>query len=132
MSTTLAALSADISALAATAAAATVTIGRNGRGSGIVIGTDEVLTSAHNLRDRTTQVTLPDGTQQLRRWVSEVVLVEPGERELGYALEHLCGPSKNGPAQASGILPPQVMALAEFGFNPDLFQSEADSSGWTP
>ena len=77
-------------------------------------------------------VTLPDGTQQLRRWVSEVVLVEPGERELGYALEHLCGPSKNGPAQASGILPPQVMALTEFGFNPDLFQSEADSSGWTP
>ncbi|MGN6694536.1 MAG: S1C family serine protease [Aquihabitans sp.] len=63
MSTTLAALSADISALAATAAAATVTIGRNGRGSGIVIGTDEILTSAHNLRDRTTQVTLPDGTE---------------------------------------------------------------------
>lgn len=63
MSTTLAAFSADISALAATAAAATVTIGRNGRGSGIVIGTDEILTSAHNLRDRTTQVTLPDGTE---------------------------------------------------------------------
>jgi S1-C subfamily serine protease len=63
MSTTLAALSADISGLAASAARATVTIGRNGRGSGIVIGTDEVLTSAHNLRDRTTQVTLPDGTE---------------------------------------------------------------------
>jgi S1-C subfamily serine protease len=61
MSTTLAALSADISSLAAVAAASTVTIGRNARGSGIVIGTDEVLTSAHNLRDRTTQVTLPDG-----------------------------------------------------------------------
>jgi pilus assembly protein CpaF len=76
-------------------------------------------------------VTLPDGTQQLRRWVSEVVLVEPGEREIGYALEHLCGPSMDGPAQASGILPPQVMALAEYGFNPDLFQSEADAGGWT-
>lgn len=63
MSTTLAALSADISGLAAAATRATVTIGRNGRGSGIVIGTDEVLTSAHNLRDRTTQVTLPDGTE---------------------------------------------------------------------
>jgi S1-C subfamily serine protease len=62
MSTTLAALSAEIAALAVSAAATTVTIGRNGRGSGIVIGTDEVLTSAHNLRDRTTQVTLPDGT----------------------------------------------------------------------
>lgn len=73
MSTTLAALSADISALAATAAAATVTIGRNGRGSGIVIGPDEVLTSAHNLRDRTTQVTLPDGTEAQ----AEVVASDP-------------------------------------------------------
>lgn len=62
MSTTLAAFSAELSTLAASAAASTVTIGRNGRGSGIVIGTDEVLTSAHNLRDRTTAVTLPDGT----------------------------------------------------------------------
>jgi len=73
MSTTLAAVSADISALAASAAAATVTVGRNGRGSGIVIGTDEVLTSAHNLRDRTTQVTLPDGTEAQ----AEVVATDP-------------------------------------------------------
>lgn len=73
MSSTLAALSADISALAATAAAATVTIGRNGRGSGIVIGTDEILTSAHNLRDRTTQVTLPDGSEVQ----AEVVASDP-------------------------------------------------------
>jgi serine protease Do len=73
MNTTLAALSADSSALAATAAAATVTVGRNGRGSGIVIGTDEVLTSAHNLRDRTTQVTLPDGTEAQ----AEVVAADP-------------------------------------------------------
>lgn len=63
MSTTLSAFSADLAKLAATAAASTVTIGRNGRGSGIVIGPDEVLTSAHNLRDRTTAVTLPDGTE---------------------------------------------------------------------
>jgi S1-C subfamily serine protease len=73
MSTTLAALSADISGLAASAAGATVTIGRNGRGSGIVIGTDEVLTSAHNLRDRTTLVTLPDGSEAQ----AEVVARDP-------------------------------------------------------
>lgn len=73
MSSTLAALSADISALAAAAAAATVTIGRNGRGSGILLGTDEVLTSAHNLRDRTTLVTLPDGTEVQ----AEVVASDP-------------------------------------------------------
>ena len=76
--------------------------------------------------------TLPDGTQRLRRWVSEVVLVEPGEREIGYALEPLFGPSSQGPAQASGILPPQLMALTEFGFDPQLFQAEADGRGWRP
>ena len=76
--------------------------------------------------------TLPDGTQRLRRWVSEVVLVEPGEREIGYALEPLFGPSSTAPAQATGILPPQVMALTEFGFDPQLFQAEADGSRWRP
>lgn len=37
-----------------------VSIGRNGRGTGFVIATDRVLTSAHNLRDRTVAVTFAD------------------------------------------------------------------------
>jgi serine protease Do len=41
--------------------AATVSIGRNGRGSGVVVARDRVLTNAHNLRDRTTSVTFADG-----------------------------------------------------------------------
>lgn len=44
-----------------TAAPATVAIGRHPRGSGVVVAPDRVLTSAHNLRDRTTQVTFADG-----------------------------------------------------------------------
>jgi serine protease Do len=40
---------------------ATVSIGRDGRGSGVVIADGQVLTCAHNLRDRTTQVTFADG-----------------------------------------------------------------------
>lgn len=76
--------------------------------------------------------TLPDGTQRLRRWVSEVVLVEPGEREVGYALEPLFEAGPAGSAQATGIAPPQLLALMEFGFNPDLFQAEADGRGWLP
>lgn len=40
---------------------ATVAIGRAGRGSGVVVAGDRVLTNAHNLRDRTTQVTFADG-----------------------------------------------------------------------
>ena len=46
---------------AATVASATVAIGRDGRGTGIVIGPGKVLTSAHNLRDRTTQLRFADG-----------------------------------------------------------------------
>ncbi len=38
-----------------------VSIGRNGRGSGVVIAPGKVLTNAHNLRDRTTLVTFGDG-----------------------------------------------------------------------
>ena len=47
-----------------TSAAATpsvVSIGRHGRGTGFVVATDRVLTNAHNLRDRTTQVRFADG-----------------------------------------------------------------------
>jgi S1-C subfamily serine protease len=40
---------------------ATVAIGRDGRGSGLVVAAGQVLTNAHNLRDRTTQVTFGDG-----------------------------------------------------------------------
>jgi S1-C subfamily serine protease len=40
---------------------ATVAIGRSGRGSGVVVADGHVLTNAHNLRDRTTQVTFRDG-----------------------------------------------------------------------
>jgi len=34
---------------------------RGGRGCGVVVGKDRVLTNAHNLRDRTTEVTFADG-----------------------------------------------------------------------
>ncbi|HEY5422339.1 MAG TPA: trypsin-like peptidase domain-containing protein, partial [Ilumatobacteraceae bacterium] len=43
---------------------AVVTIGTDGRGSGLVIGTGKVLTNAHNLRDRSTRVTFADGRSE--------------------------------------------------------------------
>ncbi|HEV7722660.1 MAG TPA: trypsin-like peptidase domain-containing protein [Iamia sp.] len=46
----------------AAAAPATVAIGRHARGAGVVVAPDRVLTSAHNLRDRTTQVTFAEGS----------------------------------------------------------------------
>ena len=41
-----------------------VAIGRNSRGAGVVIAPGAVLTNAHNLRDRTTQITFADGRQE--------------------------------------------------------------------
>lgn len=40
---------------------ATVSIGRDDRGTGVVIAEGRVVTNTHNLRDRTTQVTFADG-----------------------------------------------------------------------
>jgi serine protease Do len=47
--------------VAAMAGPVTVAIGRHGRGSGVVVAAGRVVTNAHNLRDRTTQVTFADG-----------------------------------------------------------------------
>lgn len=44
-----------------TAGPAVVAIGSRGRGTGFVIAPGKVLTNAHNLRDRTTQVSFADG-----------------------------------------------------------------------
>jgi serine protease Do len=58
---------------AAQAGPAVVRIGQHGgRGCGVVIGAGHVLTNAHNLRDRTTEVAFPDG----RRVQGEVTAVD--------------------------------------------------------
>ncbi|MGE3445400.1 MAG: S1C family serine protease [Acidimicrobiia bacterium] len=51
----------------AVAGPATVSIGRDGRGSGLVVAAGLVLTNAHNLRDRTTTVTFADGRAEQGR-----------------------------------------------------------------
>lgn len=56
------ALQAAASAVSQAAGPAVVRIGRHGgRGCGVVVAKDRVLTNAHNLRDRTTEVTFGDG-----------------------------------------------------------------------
>lgn len=58
-------LLADLAAAARSAAnragPSTVVVGRNGRGRGFVLAPGQVVTNAHNLRDRTTQLTFVDG-----------------------------------------------------------------------
>jgi S1-C subfamily serine protease len=54
-------LSSTARALLAGVGGSLVGIGQDGRGSGVVIAANKVLTNAHNLRDRTTLVTFADG-----------------------------------------------------------------------
>ncbi|MCB2176492.1 MAG: CpaF/VirB11 family protein [Actinomycetales bacterium] len=75
-------------------------------------------------------VVLPDGTRAMRRWVREVAVVEPGEREKGYALTYLFGPSGNGPALATGVITEACRDLVAHGFDLDAYQAEADA-GWS-
>ncbi|MGH9085919.1 MAG: S1C family serine protease [Acidimicrobiales bacterium] len=58
----LSALQRTAEAVVAQAGPAVVRVGRHGgRGCGVVVAEDRVLTNAHNLRDRTTEVTFADG-----------------------------------------------------------------------
>src|SRR4051794_38625329 len=54
-------LSAAIAVVTERIGPATVSVGRDRRGTGLVIADGRVLTNAHNLRDRTTQLTFADG-----------------------------------------------------------------------
>ncbi|MDH4146133.1 MAG: S1C family serine protease [Acidimicrobiia bacterium] len=65
-------LEAAAAAVHAAASPAVVGIGRDGRGSGIVIADDLVATNAHNLRDATTTITGADG----RRIPAQVVAAD--------------------------------------------------------
>lgn len=74
MSTVLHELSDAAERVSTEVGAATVSIGRSGRGSGVVVAEGRVLTNAHNLRDRTTQVTFADG----RAEQAAIVAVDAG------------------------------------------------------
>jgi serine protease Do len=50
-----------VAAVEARIATSVVTIGRDRRGAGIVVADGRIVTNAHHLRDRTTQVTFADG-----------------------------------------------------------------------
>jgi S1-C subfamily serine protease len=62
MSDSLTQLETEIAAAFERVGPSLVAIGRRSRGTGFVIGPNRVVTNAHNLRDRTTQVTFANGT----------------------------------------------------------------------
>lgn len=54
----------------------------------------------------------PEGFSR-RRWVSEIVAVEPGEKETGYALTHVFKPDRAGGPGVSGTIPDALAAMLE-------------------
>ena len=83
---------------------AVVRIGRDARGSGVVVAPGQVLTNAHNLRDRTTSVTFADG-----RSVQGAVAGVDGDGDLavievdtaGVTPVDWGGPGRSRPARSS-------------------------------
>src|SRR5262245_29297278 len=61
--TTLSDLSSAVGAVATAVGPSIVGVGRNGRGSGVVIADGQVLTNAHNLRGSEVTITFGDGRQ---------------------------------------------------------------------
>ena len=73
-----------------------------------------------------------DGTFRRRRWVNEIIAVEPGEDLHGWATTHVFAPNPDGGPAVPSILPDQLRReLAGYGFGPDKareFQAHADLS----
>ena len=85
--------------VAGRAGPATVAIGRSTRGSGVVVAEGRVLTNAHNLRDRTTQVSFADGRVEQATVLavdaaSDLAVLEVDTGEVGPLewAEHVPGP----------------------------------------
>lgn len=69
----------------------------------------------------------PDGTSRRRRWVSEIVAVEPGEQARGWGLTKVFRRDRGGPAVAD-TLPDRLRDLVEYGFDLAGFEAEAHAN----
>ncbi|PWJ23252.1 Flp pilus assembly CpaF family ATPase [Branchiibius hedensis] len=75
----------------------------------------------------TTPVTETGGRR--KRWISEIVSVEPGEQATGYATQQVFRPVQGGPAVAS-VMPEHIRtALEAQGFDTRPFEAERRSHG---
>ena len=72
---------------------------------------------------------LPDGTAQRSRWVAEIITVAPGERERGYAVQHVFRTPPGARVAEPRVLPDEYRDLRGWGFDLQEFygQSEAAS-----
>ena len=84
---------------------AVVSIGRHGRGCGVVVGPGQVVTNAHNLRGETTTVTFPDGR-------SETGTVQGADADTDLAILSVDTGSVTAPAWADEELGPDHPVFA--------------------
>ncbi len=66
----------------------------------------------------------PDGSWRKRRWVSEIVAVEPGEEAKGYATTTIFHASPGSRRATAHLLPERLRYLTEFGFDLTAFNAE--------
>ena len=71
---------------------------------------------------------LPDGTERRHRWVSEIVAISPGEKDLGYATTTVFD-AHEGRVAVAHTLPDELRRLERHGFDLAGFLTEARSSG---
>jgi len=65
-----------------------------------------------------------DGTWRKRRWVSEIIAVEPGEDAKGYATTTIFAAQPGSHRATAQILPPRFRALERYGFDLAGFNAE--------
>ena len=67
----------------------------------------------------------PDGTPQRHRWVAEIITVTPGEREKGYAVQHVFRTHPGEREATPHVLDDSYRDLARWGFDLDGFYATA-------
>ena len=71
------------------------------------------------------QRALPDGTPQRHRWVAQIITVTPGEREKGYAIQHVFRTDPDEREATAHVLDDSYRDLARWGFDLDGFYATA-------
>ena len=127
-------LEAQLTHTAALVAPSTVSVGRDHRGAGVVVAPGKVLTNAHNLRDRTVQITFDDGRVEQAKVVGAdpghdlVVLdvdtgdapaLEWADRAPGLGAFPGSTAAKAGELDGAQVSPPRDTRADNFRFHPD-------------
>jgi S1-C subfamily serine protease len=114
--TSLDELSGAIATVAERVGTSIVSVGRDGRGSGVVVGDGQVLTNAHNLRGGEITVTFADG-----RSVRGEVRGVDADGDLAVVAVDTAGaaPLEWGAAESASVGTPVFGAAATFGGGPE-------------